>query len=102
MAGIYIHIPFCASRCSYCDFFSTLQLREAGAPYVEALLAEARMRRQELGGGTVSTLYFGGGTPSLLSHDQLSDIFQAISSVFSLSSLRSLHCSFYILGVISF
>ena len=66
MAGIYIHIPFCASRCSYCDFYSTLQLHEAGAPYVEALLAEAGLRCGELRGESVVTLYMGGGTPSQL------------------------------------
>ena len=66
MAGIYVHIPFCASRCSYCDFFSTLQLSDAGPSYVEAVLAEARLRRDELRDEAVRTLYLGGGTPSQL------------------------------------
>lgn len=66
MAGIYVHIPFCASRCSYCDFFSTLKLGECGERYVEAVLAEAGMRRAELGSEPVRTLYLGGGTPSQL------------------------------------
>ena len=88
MAGIYIHIPFCASRCSYCDFFSTLQLREAGAPYVEALLAEARMRRQELGGDTVSTLYLGGGTPSQLPLPLLTSLVHGLREVIDLSRVE--------------
>lgn len=66
MAGVYVHIPFCASRCSYCDFFSTLKMAEAGAPYVEAMIAEARLRHGELRGEPVKTLYLGGGTPSQL------------------------------------
>ena len=66
MAGVYVHIPFCASRCSYCDFFSTLRREEMGDCYVEALLAEAALRRMELRGEAVKTLYVGGGTPSQL------------------------------------
>ena len=66
MAGVYVHIPFCASRCSYCDFFSTLQLADAGTSYVEAAVAEARLRRGELCGAQIRTLYLGGGTPSQL------------------------------------
>ena len=66
MAGVYVHIPFCASRCSYCDFFSTLQLADAGTSYVEAVVAEARLRRGELCGAQIRTLYLGGGTPSQL------------------------------------
>ena len=66
MAGVYVHIPFCASRCSYCDFFSTLKMAEAGAPYVEAIIAEARLRHGALPGEPVKTLYLGGGTPSQL------------------------------------
>lgn len=59
MAGIYVHIPFCASRCSYCDFFSTLRLSESGEPYVNALLAEAALRQTELQGEPIRTLYLG-------------------------------------------
>ena len=66
MAGIYVHIPFCASRCSYCDFFSTLCLSESGEPYVNAVLAEAALRQSELQGEPIRTLYLGGGTPSQL------------------------------------
>lgn len=66
MAGVYVHIPFCASRCSYCDFFSTLNLAHDGERYVDALIAEARLRRDELRGEPARTLYLGGGTPSQL------------------------------------
>lgn len=66
MAGVYVHIPFCASRCSYCDFFSTLEMKGAGTAYVDAVVAEAAMRRDELRGEPLRTLYLGGGTPSQL------------------------------------
>ena len=69
MAGIYIHIPFCKSRCKYCDFFSTTHL-EKRSQYVEALLCEWQDRRNELRDPT-RTLYIGGGTPSTLDIDSL-------------------------------
>ncbi len=88
MAGIYIHIPFCASRCSYCDFYSTLQLHEASAPYVEALLAEAGLRCGELRGEPVVTLYMGGGTPSQLPLPLLSRLIRGLREVIDLSHVE--------------
>ncbi|MCI1596468.1 MAG: radical SAM protein, partial [Prevotella sp.] len=63
MSGLYIHIPFCASRCIYCGFYSTtlLPLQDA---YVEALCKEMKMQKPV---DPVQTVYLGGGTPSLLS-----------------------------------
>ena len=74
MAGIYIHIPFCRSRCIYCGFYSTtaLSLRQR---YVEAVCRETRDRSQEAG---VWSIYLGGGTPSQLTIPQLHQIFDAI------------------------
>ena len=69
MAGIYIHIPFCKSRCKYCDFFSTTHL-EKRAQYVAALLEEWRMRAHEVK-EPIRTIYIGGGTPSTLAVDSL-------------------------------
>lgn len=87
MAGVYVHIPFCARRCSYCDFFSTLQLAEAGGDYVEAVIAEAAMRRGELRGEPVTTLYLGGGTPSLLPSPLLSRLVVGLKEAIDLSGL---------------
>lgn len=87
MAGVYAHIPFCASRCSYCDFFSTLQLDAIGEPYVKALVAEARLRRDELHGQMVTTLYLGGGTPSQLPIALLERLVQGLRDSFDLSDL---------------
>ena len=74
MAGIYIHIPFCASRCIYCAFYSTtsLDLRQR---YVDAVCRETGNRSQETG---VRSIYLGGGTPSQLTISQLHQIFDAL------------------------
>ena len=88
MAGIYVHIPFCASRCSYCDFFSTLSLKEAGDAYVRALIAEARLRRGELQGEPVKTLYMGGGTPSQLPLPLLEQLVTGLKGVLDLGGVE--------------
>jgi len=74
MAGIYIHIPFCRSRCIYCGFYSTTGL-EHRQRYVEAVCKEAEERKQETG---IGTIYLGGGTPSQLTIVQLKQILDAI------------------------
>ncbi len=77
MAGLYIHIPFCRSRCIYCGFYSTtmLELREE---YVDALCKEMRMR----GHAVLDTIYLGGGTPSLLTKQMLNQLFDTIETVY--------------------
>ena len=76
-AALYIHIPFCRSRCAYCDFFSTT--REAEMPaYVQALCHEVEARRSELPHARVRTIYIGGGTPSLLSPTLLQQILNTV------------------------
>ena len=90
MAGIYVHIPFCASRCSYCDFFSTLSLSESGEPYVNALLAEAALRQTELQGEPIRTLYLGGGTPSQLPLPQLSRLITGLRERLDLEAVEEL------------
>lgn len=76
MAGVYIHIPFCKSRCKYCDFFSTTHI-EKQQQYVEALLAEWQYRQHELN-EEVRTIYIGGGTPSTLQIEHLQTIVEVI------------------------
>lgn len=80
MAGLYIHIPFCKSRCIYCGFYSTIQLMERER-YVDALCREMELRPAEeaLGGNyTINTIYLGGGTPSMLMREQLVKLFHGI------------------------
>lgn len=79
MAGLYLHIPFCRTRCIYCDFYSTVG-EEMQARYVEALLSEWRLRRGELRGEPVDTIYIGGGTPSQLSPRLLERLFEGLSA----------------------
>ena len=88
MAGIYVHIPFCASRCAYCVFFSTLRLADAGERYVEAVIDEAGLRRDELHGEGVKTLYMGGGTPSQLPAHLLERLVTGLRGTFDLSGLE--------------
>lgn len=87
MSGLYIHIPFCASRCIYCGFYSTTrpQLRDR---YVEALCREMRLRRDYLPESerTIRTIYIGGGTPSQLSPIQIERIFETIGQTFDVQS----------------
>ena len=78
LAGIYIHIPFCKSRCKYCDFFSTTHL-EKQAQYVQALLVEIQDRLSISNNlYPISTIYIGGGTPSTLQVEHLRAIVEAI------------------------
>ena len=71
MAGIYFHIPFCKKKCIYCDFFSGNFSREGKDRYLLAMMRELEVRRKELKGEEIATVYFGGGTPSLLFPDEI-------------------------------
>lgn len=68
--GIYIHIPFCKQACHYCDFHFSTTLKKKGE-LVEALAKEIQLRKDEFKGIEVQTIYFGGGTPSLLTNDEM-------------------------------
>jgi oxygen-independent coproporphyrinogen III oxidase len=81
MAGIYIHIPFCKQKCHYCNFFSVAATRWK-EPYIEALLKEIELRKDYLEGETVNTIYFGGGTPSILHISNFSFLISQLRSHF--------------------
>ena len=70
MAGIYIHIPFCKQACHYCDFHFSTSIKKK-SDLVNALVKELKLRKNELKNQTVETIYFGGGTPSLLTIAEL-------------------------------
>ena len=78
MSSLYIHIPFCKSRCIYCDFFSTTQLTLRDQ-YVDAVCKEIALTDQYLDGDTIHSIYFGGGTPSQLSVSQIRRILDTIA-----------------------
>lgn len=83
MAGIYIHIPFCKTRCSYCDFYTQTNAMQKDA-YIDALCKELVLRKDYLHKKTIQTIYFGGGTPSQLSQEDFEKIFEALNTVFEL------------------
>lgn len=83
-AGLYIHIPFCRSRCSYCDFATGIYQGELAERYVRAVVDEIAATRQA--GARVDTVYFGGGTPSLLTPEQLDQILSALQRQFRIDS----------------
>lgn len=85
MAGIYLHIPFCESRCIYCSFYSTTRFDDWKDRYVAALCSEIRERKDYLKGELIHTIYLGGGTPSLLSIAQLKAIFECLEENYDLS-----------------
>lgn len=88
MAGLYIHIPFCESKCIYCDFYSMSNNNHLIDKYIDALLVEAVLRKNELNSETLTTIYLGGGTPSLLSITQLSKIVNGLKKVFDFSEVE--------------
>lgn len=85
MAGIYIHIPFCKQQCNYCDFHFSTSLKNKNG-LLQALLQEIEIRKSFTKGAKIKTIYFGGGTPSLLSGDELSLIFEKLNKHFEIES----------------
>jgi oxygen-independent coproporphyrinogen-3 oxidase len=83
-AGIYIHIPFCRSRCSYCDFATGMYEDGLAEAYVRALVREIAAWCEVEQPADVDTIYFGGGTPSLLTPKQISQILEAVHARFHL------------------
>ena len=85
MAGIYIHIPFCRQACHYCDFhFSTSMKKEA--EMVAALAKEITIRKQEFKDEIVETIYFGGGTPSVLTNDEINFLIDTVYNNYEVSA----------------
>ncbi|MEZ4720688.1 MAG: radical SAM family heme chaperone HemW [Flavobacteriales bacterium] len=85
MSGIYVHIPFCKQKCSYCDFHFSTNLKLQN-DLVDSLCKEIELQKDYLSEAP-QTLYFGGGTPSILSQENLSRIFEALHKYFDLSQL---------------
>ncbi len=84
--GIYLHIPYCLHKCGYCDFNSHPENREESEIYVSALLLEIDHYAPRLAGKRVSTIFFGGGTPTILPPASLDEILGRVKSLFNLSS----------------
>mgnify|MGYP006299249167 CR=1 FL=1 len=84
MSAIYIHIPYCKTKCPYCDFFSVTNRQDEKA-FMKALLNEIRLQKDYLPNNRIQTLYFGGGTPSLLSTEDLSLVFNQIYKIYDIT-----------------
>lgn len=84
MSGIYIHIPFCKQACHYCDFHFSTSLKKK-SELVSALQNELVLRKNELPNEPIKTIYFGGGTPSLLNLEELTAIFKTIYTEFTIT-----------------
>ena len=82
--GLYIHIPFCIKKCAYCDFLSWSGNKEQREEYVRALEQEILSYKNFAEDYQVSTLYFGGGTPSVLEGEQMERIMKAIRQTFQI------------------
>lgn len=83
MAALYVHIPFCRQACHYCDFHFSTTLHRV-PEMVEGLINELRLRRDEIS-EPIKTVYFGGGTPSMLTTEQLDRVFSAIEEHYTLA-----------------
>ena len=96
MHHLYLHVPFCQRRCSYCDFSIAVRKRIPAREYVDAVLRELRLlgvtdpgrKPGDVGGETLETLYLGGGTPSLLPPDALATLLTSLLDVFRATSSR--------------
>lgn len=84
MAGIYIHIPFCRQACYYCDFHFSVNQQVRGE-MMDALVQELILQQDYIQGERIETIYWGGGTPSLLTAPEISSVFDTIQSVYSVS-----------------
>ena len=89
MAGIYLHIPFCKQACNYCDFHFSTSLKMK-ASFVDALVTEIELRKSVFEQQTINSIYFGGGTPSLLSKEDLNRIFETLFTSFRVSPLAEI------------
>jgi oxygen-independent coproporphyrinogen-3 oxidase len=81
MAGIYIHIPFCKKLCHYCDFYHVIN-REDNSDFISALQKEAEIKKDYLLQNTVSTIYIGGGTPSVLTVKELENVLNNLRKIY--------------------
>ena len=85
MAGIYIHIPFCKQACFYCDFHFSTSLKKKDE-LVQSLILELELRKGELKNETIETIYFGGGTPSLLTNEELKLLINSVYKHYKVSA----------------
>lgn len=86
--GLYVHIPFCVKKCNYCDFLSAPAGKEEQERYIEAICREIKGYAEQAKDYLVETIYFGGGTPSVLETEQIGRILKAIKEVFLVKGIQ--------------
>lgn len=93
MSGIYVHIPFCEKKCGYCDFFSVRLVKDKSVvdSFVNSISAEIQMKSYLFKDQTIETIYFGGGTPSILPVSCIAKIYQTIENCYTLS--KNIECT---------
>ncbi len=84
MAGIYIHIPYCKQKCHYCNFYSFASTKYRDV-FVESLINEINLRKDYLANEKINTIYFGGGTPSMLNTNEINDILKHLYNTFNIN-----------------
>ena len=94
--GLYVHIPFCVKKCAYCDFLSMPAGDEVKKQYTSAVLEEIEDYRQYIKEYQVQTIYFGGGTPSLLPAEYIQDILHKLQDVFEIDDLKKIEVTLHI------
>ncbi|MCR5455096.1 MAG: radical SAM protein, partial [Bacteroidales bacterium] len=87
MSGLYVHIPFCRSKCGYCDFYSVATHKDSdfAADFINSVVKEIEQKAYLFSNQIVETIYFGGGTPSILPLHHLESIYRAIDSNYHLA-----------------
>jgi Coproporphyrinogen III oxidase and related Fe-S oxidoreductases len=88
MAGIYVHIPFCKQACNYCDFHFSTTFASYRANMIDAICLEIKQRKAYLGTSVLASVYFGGGTPSLLNAAEIDKILSTILAHFTLEKMQ--------------
>ena len=84
MAGIYIHIPFCRRKCHYCNFFSVASLKNKSL-MLDSMREEISLQRNYLDGQEINSVYFGGGTPSILVPEEIDQVMQEIRKYYKMN-----------------
>ena len=87
-AGIYIYIPFCAIKCMYCDFYSITNRENSIPQYIDALKKEITECKITVSDWIIDTIFIGGGTPSLISEEYMSEILSCLDKKYDLSNIK--------------
>ena len=83
-AGIYLHIPFCKTKCIYCDFYSVTKRDDSISKFIDCMVKEIKLNQNQLNKYSFDTIFFGGGTPSVLSASQLEKILNALYKYYNI------------------